>query len=186
MTQRIMLVDDERGILNAVRRMLEREAKTKLARFNVDVEIFESPFFALKRAGEVPFAVVISDYRMPTMNGVEFLTRIKALQPSAARLILSGDTDLSGLIAAINDAQIQCFLGKPWVDAELRAAIVQALEAHQPRHEHGEPADDARIRQVSLTAREKELKQFEERSPVLARVNWTPDGGVLIDPEEDA
>ncbi|MEO8754010.1 MAG: response regulator [Casimicrobiaceae bacterium] len=185
MTHRIMLVDDERGILNALRRMLESKAVTELMRFAFKVETFESPLLALQRAAEVPFAVVLSDYRMPEMSGVLFLTKFKELQPAAVRLIVSGYADLSALIGAINEAQIQCFLSKPWDDAELRAAIVKALETHDRLREQGDLADAARVQQGTMTPHERELKRLEGRNPALARVNWTPDGGVMLEPEDE-
>ena len=130
MTLRVMVVDDEPGILNAVRRMLKSKASTALSRFSFEVETFDSPQRALLRAEEATFAVVLSDYRMPEMSGIDFLRRIKELQPSAARLILSGYADQSVLTRAINEAHVQRFLSKPWDDDELRSSIVEALEAH--------------------------------------------------------
>jgi CheY-like chemotaxis protein len=182
MTKRIMLVDDERSILNALRRMIESKGATELAPYAIKVEMFESPIAALQRAEVMSFDVVLSDYRMPEMTGVMFLSRIKALQPSAMRLILSGYADLTALIAAINDAQIHCFLSKPWVDAELRAALAQALKTHEQLCERDDLADFARVQQGTMSSHDRELKRLEGTNPALARVNWSPDGGVLLDP----
>lgn len=186
MTKRIMLVDDERGILNALRRMIESKAATELAPFELRVEMFDSPIEALARAGEVPFDVVVSDYRMPEMTGVVFLTKIKSLQPSAMRMILSGYADLSALISAINNAQIHCFLTKPWVDAELRAALAQALVTQAHQREREELADFASVQMGTMSLHERELKRLEGSNPALTRVNWSEDGGVLLEPEDDA
>jgi YesN/AraC family two-component response regulator len=186
MTKRIMLVDDERGILNALRRMIESKAATELAPFALRAELFDSPIEALERAAEVPFDVVLSDYRMPEMTGVVFLTKIKALQPSAMRMILSGYADLSALISAINNAQIHLFLTKPWVDAELRAAIVDALVTHARQRELEELADLGRVQQGTMSLHDRELKRLAGSHPALARVNWSEDGGVLLEPEDDA
>lgn len=186
MTRRIMLVDDERGILNALRRMIESKAATELAPFALIVELFDSPTEALQRAEEVAFDVVLSDYRMPEMTGVAFLSRIKLLHPSAMRMILSGYADLSALISAINTAQIHCFLTKPWVDAELRAAIVQALVTQRHQREREELADFACVQKGTMSANERELKRLQGSNPALARVNWSEDGGVMLEPEDDA
>jgi response regulator RpfG family c-di-GMP phosphodiesterase len=186
MTRRIMLVDDERGILNALRRMIESKAATELAPFALKVEMFESPIAALRRAEEAPFDVVLSDYRMPEMTGVAFLTQIKSLQPSAMRMILSGYADLSALIAAINTAQIHCFLSKPWVDAELRAAIVHALVTQEHQREREDLADYASVQIGAMSAHERELKRLAGTNPALARVTWSEDGGVMLEPEDDA
>ena len=186
MSKRIMLVDDERGILNALRRMIESKAATELAPFALTVELFTSPIEALQRAEEISFDVVLSDYRMPEMTGVAFLTKIKSLQPSAMRMILSGYADLTALISAINNAQIHCFLSKPWVDAELRAAIVHALVTQAHQREREELADFASVQKGTMSLHERELKRLAGTNPALARVNWSEDGGVMLEPEDDA
>jgi response regulator RpfG family c-di-GMP phosphodiesterase len=185
MIHRIMLVDDERRILSALRRMLESKAMTELTPFAFKVETFESPLLALKRAEEVPFAVVVSDYRMPEMSGVIFLTQFKALQPLTVRLILSGYADLSALIGAINAAQIHCFLNKPWDDAELRSAVVKAMATYDNLRERDALVDTALMQNGTMTANERELKMLESSNPALARVNWSADGGVMLEPEDE-
>src|SRR5688500_964271 len=103
---RLMLVDDEPHILSALKRSLlsqEQASPTKSDPFTI--ETFNLPEEALKRAQECPFDLIISDYRMPVMNGVMLLSKIRDLQPDAIRIILSGHTDLDGLVGAINEAQ---------------------------------------------------------------------------------
>jgi response regulator RpfG family c-di-GMP phosphodiesterase len=185
MTKRIMLVDDERGILNALRRMIESKAATELAPYALKVEVFESPIEALQRAEVMSFDVVLSDYRMPEMSGVAFLAQIKALQPTAMRMILSGYADMSALIAAINEAQIHSFLTKPWVDAELRASIVNALVTHEHLQERAELADYASVQQGTRSLHERELKRLQSSTPAMASVNW-PEEGITLAPKDDA
>lgn len=122
---------------------------------------------------------------MPKMNGVKMLTEMRTLQPSAMRMILSGYADMPALIAAINEAKIHCFLGKPWDDGELRAAVVHALALHERLRASEELADLARLQQGTLTPHELELKRLENRNPVLARVNWAPNGGVMLEEDDD-
>ena len=184
-TTRIMLVDDEKGILNALRRMLESRAITELSSYSYKVETFESPVAALRRAEETPFGVVLSDYRMPEMSGVSFLTKIKEIQPAATRMILSGYADLSALVSAINLAQIQCFMSKPWDDDELRGAIAKAIRAHATYTDNERLVGTALLAEGKVSAEQLALKLLQERNPILARVNWAPDGGVLLDPMED-
>ena len=71
--------------------------------------------------------VVICDYAMPALNGVEFLRLIKEVQPDAVRMLISGVAEVDVLIAAVNTAGVNHFIGKPWHDYELRAAIDRAL-----------------------------------------------------------
>lgn len=117
--QRLLLVDDEPNVLNAMRRELAGI---------YEVETFISPQEALRRARETDFALVVSDYRMPDMDGVTFLEHFSQMQPDAVRLILSGQADMDALIKAINVTHIYRFLSKPWDEADLKNRIQQALD----------------------------------------------------------
>lgn len=117
--QRILLVDDEQNVLNALRRELAGL---------YEVEAFVSPQEALRRAAEMEFALVVSDYRMPDMDGVTFLEHLGQIQPDAVRLILSGQADADALIKAINVTHIYRFLTKPWDEAGLKPTIQQGLD----------------------------------------------------------
>lgn len=120
--QRILVVDDEQNVLHALRRELHG---------TYEVEAYDNPEAALQRAASGdPFALVIADYQMPGMNGVEFLKRCGALQPDAAPLILSGQADFEALAGAVNEVHIYRFLSKPWDAAELASTLAQAL-AHR-------------------------------------------------------
>ncbi len=180
-----MLVDDEQGILRALRRVLAHGISAELDAYDIKLEIFDSPALALERAQEVSFAVVVSDYRMPDMNGVKLLTAMREFQPLAMRMVLSGYADMPALVAAINEARIHCFLGKPWDDAELRSAVVQALALHERLRDSEDLADVARLQLGDLTAHELEVKRLENTNPALVRVNWAPNGGVLLEHEDD-
>ena len=114
----ILLVDDEQNVLNALQRELKDE---------YGVEAFSSPAAALQRCREARFDLVIADYQMPGMNGIQFLKQFGKIQPDAARLILSGQADTNALISAINETHIYRFIGKPWDKVELAGTIAQAL-----------------------------------------------------------
>lgn len=115
---RILLVDDEQNVLNALRRELQDE---------YEIEAFASPKDALTRCHDAAFDLVIADYLMPDMNGVQFLKQFGEIQPDAARLIMSGHADIQGLLGAINETHIYHFIAKPWEEAELKSAIARAL-----------------------------------------------------------
>ncbi len=178
-----MLVDDEPNILSALRRLF---AAPLPGGGKLLVESYASPREALKRAREeTAFDAVISDYRMPEMNGVDFLNAFQAIQPNAARLILSGYTDLDALLGAINQAHIYRFIAKPWHDAELRAALEQALAHHHLLLENQRLADEVRAQRGVISRQEMALRRLEAESPGITKVNWGPNGEVLLD-EEDA
>lgn len=181
---RIMLVDDEQAILKALGRVLRMlPCEHEGSRFSLEVESFVSPHAALARAHEVVFDLFLVDYRMPVMDGVTLLRRVRQLQPDAARLILSGYADLNALIDAINEAGIERFIAKPWDDRELMAAIARSLAQHDQRVESRRLADQARAASGAISAEEIERRRLEAIEPGITRVNWGPDGSVILDPE---
>jgi two-component system, probable response regulator PhcQ len=179
---RILAIDDEIGVLNALSRLLRHTPlMVNGESCCVKIDTFSSPHDALARAAEVAYELVISDYRMPGMDGVELLRRMRDLQPDAARVILSGYTDLNGLIAAINEARIERFVAKPWNDFELVSALGQILEIRALRMDNEALADRMRCEQGTLTVADLELKRLEQLEPGITQVQWGPDGSVIMD-----
>ena len=178
----ILIVDDDEAILKALRRVLTLTpcpVGGEVRRLKVD--IFSSPEDALEQAQQTAYDLVISDYRMPGMNGVQFLKAFREIQPDAARLILSGYADLDGLIGAINEAGIIRVLSKPWNDYELVSSIGQALALRELMQENQRLADQARLAMGTLSAEEFERKRLEAEEPGITKVKWGPDGSVLLD-----
>lgn len=124
---RILLVDDEPNILRALRRCLAGIDVRELDGEALGFEMFTSPEAAIERSEDQDFDLVISDYRMPSMTGVEFLARLMAIQPAAPRMIISGYADRAAIIAAVNEIQLIRFIEKPWNDDELRRTVASIL-----------------------------------------------------------
>lgn len=139
----LMIVDDDPHILHALERELGESYTTQGAfgLYRLEVDAFDHADAALQAARERQFDVVISDYTMPEMNGVEFLRRIKEVQPDAVRMLISGTADVEVLIAAVNTGGVSYFIGKPWHDYELRAAIDRALSHREMELENRFLAD---------------------------------------------
>lgn len=116
---KIMLVDDEERILSSLNRLL-RSSEWEL-------ELYTSPEDALARARCCIFDVVISDYRMSDMNGIDFLKEVKVLQPDSMRILLTASTESNTLIQAINEAGAFRFISKPWDNEVMVDSVVQAL-----------------------------------------------------------
>lgn len=179
---RILLVDDEAAILKALQRVL-RIAPCNYGnrQFTLEVSATTSPAEALEWARQEEFDLFISDYRMPEMDGIEFLKAAKAIQPDAARLILSGYADLNALVRAVNEVGIERFIGKPWNDYDLLSAIAQALAHRELLLENRQLADLVRVEMGDKTPEELEAERLERLEPGITRVNWGPDGSVLLD-----
>lgn len=173
----LVLVDDEENVLRALRRVFAPQGYV--------IETFSDPTVALEKARAGVVDLVISDYRMPQMDGVSFLTEYRKYQPDAMRMILSAFTDLEALLGAINRAQIFRFVSKPWNDDELRLTAGQALEMRRLMQENQRLADVVRAQQGLLSKQEFELRRLEEENPGITKVNWGPDGTILLD-EGDA
>jgi response regulator RpfG family c-di-GMP phosphodiesterase len=179
MTQ-LLIVDDEPNVLNALRRMcLNRAAKPALQ--EPKVTTFTSPLLALNFLRDHPIDLVISDFRMPDMDGATFLTRVKELQPDAARIIISACTDMEGIIRAINDAGIFRFVSKPWTDDDLKVTIMEVLAHRDLLLENRLLADQVRRQRNVITRHQMELERLELESPGITKVRWTEDGGVMLE-----
>lgn len=105
MTVRILCVDDDSNVLQSYRRALRK-------RLQIDTALSgEEALRAMDNQG--PYAVVVSDMRMPGMNGVEFLKRVKVNAPDTVRMMLTGHADLRTVLEAINDGYVFRFITKP-------------------------------------------------------------------------
>lgn len=117
----ILIVDDEINVIHSLTRLLR-------SRKNWTVETYENSKDALKRAECNIFDIVISDYKMPDMDGLEFLERLKELQPDAIRILLTGSLNPDVLINAINRAGAFRFIHKPWDNDELLKIIDEGIK----------------------------------------------------------
>lgn len=181
---RVLLVDDEESILKSLKRLLRAvPCAASGKRFALEVEAFSSPFEALERASVMPFDIVLSDYRMPEMDGVEFLKVFKQIQPDTARLILSGYADLNALLRAVNEIGIDRFIAKPWNDYELISAIGQSLAHRELTLENRQLANLVRLEMGDKTPEAIEAERLEAIEPGITQVNWAPDGSVMLEPD---
>lgn len=118
----VLCVDDEAPILHSLRRLFLDEPW--------DALFAQSGEEGLRLVAAHDVDLVLADFRMPGMDGVEFLKRVKAVRPECMRVVLSGYADITLIVAALNEGQIYKFLSKPWNDDELRHHVRRLLE-HQ-------------------------------------------------------
>jgi len=119
---KVLFVDDEQPILQSLARFARA--------MPWETYCANSGAQALELAEEHEFSIVISDMRMPGMNGDELLSQVREKHPNAIRILLTGFTDMSALESAINKANVYNFISKPWNQDELATVINNAL-AHQ-------------------------------------------------------
>jgi FixJ family two-component response regulator len=123
MADKILFVDDEPAVLEGYRRVLYPE-------FEIDiVDSAARAFVAIEENG--PYSVVISDMRMPIMNGAEFLSKMRESKPDTVRMLFTGYTDIGPAIEAINQGSIFRFLTKPCEPAVLTTAIADGIKQYQ-------------------------------------------------------
>ncbi len=134
---KILCVDDEPGVLQSLDRLLKDQFEVLTA---------NSPEEALKILDHsAGVAIILSDYRMPQMNGVDFLKAARLKQPHAVRALLSGQIDIHQISEAINRAEIHRFILKPWENEVLKIQMLEALQAHHSLEEK------ARLRYLAIT-----------------------------------
>lgn len=117
-SKRILLVDDEPAILRSLQRLLRRRGYETLTA--------ESGVAALAMLETASVDVIVSDMRMPNMNGAEFLARARSLYPDVIRILLTGYSDMECTIKAINDGGIYGYLSKPWDGDQLLNLIASS------------------------------------------------------------
>ena len=125
-TSTLLLVDDEEQILTALQRTLRREKYRLLCA--------STPHRALQILEDESVDLILTDYKMPRMSGLQLLAHAKRLQPDAARMLISGWSVLQhGEMAALGVAAV---VPKPWEEAELKNALRKALLSGLPSRRH--------------------------------------------------
>ena len=123
MARKVLFVDDEPNVLQSIRRSLRK---------SFDVDTAEGGQEALdKMAANGSYAVIVSDMRMPGMNGVEFLSEAKKRAPDSVRMMLTGNADQQTAVDAVNHGDIFRFLNKPCGPEDLASALQSGIRQHE-------------------------------------------------------
>ena len=149
---KILCVDDENNVLRALKRLFMDD----------DYEIFtaESGSEGIEvLEKEEGIQLIISDYRMPGMDGVEFLRQAHEGWPETIRIVLSGYADTAVVVAAINEGRIYEFIPKPWNDDDLRVTIEKALEVFFLRRKNENLSDKLMASNEELTELNNNLEE---------------------------
>ena len=142
----LLLLDDEKDILYGIERLLKNEYR---------IITFSKGQDALDYLKENPVDLIMSDMRMPSMDGVEFLAKSREIQQEPIRLLLTGYSDMEATVKIINDGGVYTYIGKPWDDQELKMTLSKAAEHYTLRKE-------AKQLSTRLVTANKELAQFNK------------------------
>jgi two-component system, probable response regulator PhcQ len=170
----LLLLDDEPAIVAALQRSLR--AHWPRAIQPLRLQGFTDAHAALGHLLTHPVDVVVCDYRMPAMDGIDFLRRVRSLQPDAGRVLLTGTPDLDAVLRAVNEAGAERVLLKPWHHQELVAVLVRSRADSRQRRSVAAHADAWRVAQGELDAAEAERR----RSAVPEVITIQPSLPILI------
>ncbi len=149
-------MDDEKNVLRAVERLFLDDG--------YEIMTATSGSDGLDILGRVsPLQIVISDYRMPGMNGVEFLKEVRERWPETVRIVLSGYADTVAVVAAINEGQIYKFIPKPWNDDELKVTISNAVDRYFLYKRNVQLTDELRRSNEELSSLNARLDELAEK-----------------------
>lgn len=155
----ILFVDDEPHILKAMQRLFH-------GHHDIVCHFANSAMAAVEIITKHPIAVVISDHRMPQMDGADFLAIVSEKRPNIVRMMLTGQADLESVKKAVNRGNIFRFILKPWNEAELIHAVEQAIEYYTVID------DNKRLTELSA-AQNKQLQQFNEELEKQVKMRTT-------------
>ncbi len=157
----LLLVDDEHNILSALKRLLRRDGYHILTA--------NSAQEGLEVLARNQVDVILSDQRMPGMNGVEFLRTAKITYPDTVRIVLSGYTELQSVTDAINEGAVYRFLTKPWEDQQLRDHIEEAFQHKEMADENRRLNLQVRTANHSLATANRQLEEVltQQRQQII-------------------
>jgi DNA-binding NtrC family response regulator len=147
-----VVVDDEEMVITSVRAYLELETE-------FEIHGFTEPEQAVKHMESHIVDIAVSDYLMPRMSGIQFLTRAKQIQPEASRVLLTGHADKQSAIQAINDVGLYQYVEKPWENAQLLLIIQNGIERSKLLRELREKVSELDTAHSSLKNVQKRLLQ---------------------------
>jgi DNA-binding NtrC family response regulator len=141
----ILVVDDDASVLMAMEHALKREGYA--------VHTAGDGHQALEIAEETPPDLILCDYMMPQMNGVEVFQAMSRICPDAVRILVTGHADLEVAMSAINDGGVYKFVMKPWNTKDLGVLLRRALEHYQLIQE-----GKALMEMLDMALRQQEVK----------------------------
>ncbi len=142
---KILYVDDEINLLSSFRSLMRKE--------NLSVYLLEDPLKIEKVLSEDgPFAVVLSDQRMPGISGSNLLNKVRSVHPESIRVLITGYSDFNEVVQAVNDASISYFVSKPWNDDVLKKLVKDSVSQFNLKLENLRLVDELKQKNESIKA----------------------------------
>lgn len=161
----LLFVDDEPNILRALQRLFRKMPHRMLTAQS------GAEALALIQEGEKP-SVIVSDQRMPEMNGAEFLAQARALLPDASRIMLTGYSELDAAMEAINRGGVFRYVSKPWNDLDLKNTIEEAVARYELILENAELTEELKKKNALLESWNEQLEEkVAQRTEALRKTH---------------
>ena len=182
---RIIIVDDEKIVTSAFKTLLKVEGYT-------NVDCFNDPHEALEYLNKNSPDIVVSDFLMPNMNGLEFLTEVKKLYPEVSTIMLTGYADKENAIKAINEIGLYKYIEKPWDNDDLLVNIKNGIERSNLISKLNEKINELKEAKKQLEKYSNELETLvAERtkdltianSKLSGIINYCADGIIILNEE---
>ena len=173
---KILILDDDKLVTSSLKTLLMMEGF-------IDVVLYNSPKEAVEYLKKNPRDVIISDFMMPEMNGLEFLSEAKKLYPNASMILLTGYADKENAIRAINEVGLYKYIEKPWDNDELIINIKNAYERAHLVEELEKTNKELQkySKHLEGLVREKTADIMEMNDRLSAVINNCADGIIIFD-----
>lgn len=182
---KILCVDDEPSVLSSLRRLFLDEPW--------EVHTATGGEEGLQLISQHAMDLVLADFRMPGMDGVEFLKRVRQQHPDCIRVVLSGFADIALIVSALNEGQIYKFIAKPWNGDQLVDTIRKLLEHQRVDREYRRLSAELRTLNAELSQRIRKLEKKTQGAVGYARllhealehsrvpiIGVSPDGAIFL------
>ena len=166
MNSKLLLVDDDSHVTDALKRAMRHEP--------YEILTADSAENALEIMAAEDIDVVISDEKMSGMPGSEFFALASKKYPGTVRILLTGQANIEVAMRAINEGQVHRFFTKPWNHVDLAITIRQALEQRKLTAENQILSEEVKTQSLVL-------QQLEEKHPGITKVERDSSGAIIID-----